>query len=50
MENSSIIVAYQMALKQKQPHVSTIHHSDRELQYYSQQYVALSENTAGGLV
>lgn len=44
METDSMIVAYQMALKEKQhPHIRTVHHSDRGLQYCRQQYVALSQ-------
>ena len=44
MEADSMIAAYQMALKEKQnKQVSTIHHSDRGLQYCSGVYVSLSE-------
>ena len=44
MEAASMIAAYRMALKEKQnKQVSTIHHSDRGLQYCSDVYVSLSQ-------
>lgn len=43
MEVSSMIGALKMAIKQrKQPHYSTIHHSDRGLQYCSREYVQMA--------
>ena len=43
MEASTMIKAYQMALKGKQnKQIQTIHHSDRGMQYCSKEYVELS--------
>lgn len=44
METSSMIKAYKMALKEKNPLAQVIHHSDRGLQYCSKDYVELSKS------
>ncbi len=43
MDTGSMIKAYEMALKNRKTKLPLIHHTDRGLQYCSQEYVRLSE-------